>query len=373
MKKVSNMKKFKESDNPYTLQFSFVPPKLIERTLVTSEIIDNFTRKVPTYRGMFITGVRGSGKTVMLGHIRNKIAELDDWITIDLNPESNLIDSLARGLYLIPAIKALFVKAKLDFSVLGIGLHIENAELMASNEEDALKLMLQTLKASGIKVLVTIDEITYSKDVALFSHALSSYSNSDYDIYVLMTGLAENIKNIKNKKSLTFLYRAKVKELDMLNITSIREDYQKTLELDRDWAEELAYETRGYSLAFQAAGYFYWNAICRYDNYGDIDRTEIRSELYTALSELAYDKIWEELSPTDLKIINSMLQIKQFEDKEYIKVEQIRNSLNMSSDVFTKYRTRLIDSGIVDASQYGHLRFKLPLFEQYIKDRGLFE
>ena len=105
-------------------------------------------------------------------------------------------------LYLLPEIKQLFVKARLDFSLMGIGMHLENAELIASNEEDALKLMLQVLKKHHKKVLVTIDEITYSKDVAKFSHALSSYSNLDYDIYVLMTGLIDNIKNIKNKLKL---------------------------------------------------------------------------------------------------------------------------------------------------------------------------
>ena len=134
------MSKFELINNPYTLQFSYIPPQFIERTLVTNEIISNYIREIPTYRGMFITGVRGSGKTVILGDIRNKIAAMKEWITIDLNPESNLLDSLARNLYLIPQIKALFVKAKLDFSLLGIGVHIENAELVASNEEDAVKM-----------------------------------------------------------------------------------------------------------------------------------------------------------------------------------------------------------------------------------------
>lgn len=363
------MDNFKEINNPYTLQFSFIPPKMIERSIITSEIIGNFVRDLPTYRGMFITGVRGSGKTVMLGDIRNKISENEDWITVDLNPEGNLIDSLARSLYLIPAIKALFVKARLDFSVLGIGVEIENAELIASNEEDALKMMLNTIKAAKKKILVTVDEVTYSKNVAAFSHALSSFSNADYPIYVLMTGLADNIKSIKNEKSLTFLYRAKVKELDMLNITSIRSDYQKTLLIDRDWAEELAYASRGYSLAYQAIGYHYWNALSRAKSLKDINRDQIWQEVDITLSEMAYDKIWDELSPSDRKIIEAMIEIETEENLESIKVEAIREKVNMNSDVFTKYRERLINSGIVDGSQYGFLKFRLPRFEEYVINR----
>ncbi len=363
------MKKRLEIENPYTLQFSFIPPRMIERSMISSEIISNFMREVPTYRGMFITGVRGAGKTVMLGEIRSKFEKSGYWVTVDLNPENNLLDALARELYLIPRLRKLFVKSKLDVSVLGIGAHIENAELIASNEEDALKLMLRILKKEKKKILVTIDEVTYSKDVARFSHALSSFSNADYDIYVLMTGLAENIKAIKNEKSLTFLYRAKVRELDALNITAIRADYQFVFDISKEQAEELAYVTRGYSLAFQALGYHYWNALCRCGEGNQPSLEQVYNELDITLAEFAYDKIWDELSATDRKVITAMERCGQESNEDWIKVEQIRKNLKMSSDVFTKYRTRLIGSGVVDGSQYGHLKFKLPRFEQYLETK----
>ncbi len=357
---------FNAIDNPYTLQFSFVPPKLIERRAITDEIINNFIRKTPTYRGMFITGVRGSGKTVMMSDIRNRISEKAEWVAVDLNPETNLLDSLARGLYMIPEIKALFIKARLDFSMLGIGIHIEKADLFASNEEDALNMMLKVIKKAGKKVLVTIDEITYSKDVARFSHALSSYAGLDYDVYVLMTGLSDNINNIKNKKSLTFLYRAKIRELDALNITAIRSDYQKTLGLDREKAEMLAFMTRGYSLAYQALGYHCWEEISKSKNYDAIDYDLIMEKLDMTLAEMAYDKIWDELSENDMKVLQSMSQIIVSEDNNDIKVEQLRESVSMTSDVFTRYRKRLIDDGIIEGGRYGYVRMRLPRFEEYI-------
>ncbi len=360
------MSRFEEINNPYTLQFSYIPPQFIERTLVTNEIISNFVRPVPTYRGMFITGVRGSGKTVMLGDIRNKIGADKDWITIDLNPESNLLDSLARGLYLIPEIKALFVKADLDFSILGIGVHVENARLIASNEEDALRMMLETLKKAGKKVLVTIDEITYGKDVARFSHAISSYAGADYDIYVLMTGLRENIKVIKNQKSLTFLYRAKVKELDELNITAVCADYQKTLEITREQAEELAFCTKGYSLGFQALGYHCWDALCKNDELNSNVLESVYDQLDVTLSELAYEKIWDELSEKDREVLKAMCEIQSKNGIRLVKVEEIRALLDMSSNTFTTYRTRLMDCGVLDGKQFGMVSFKLPRFEKFV-------
>ena len=363
------MSEFKTLNNPYTLQFSYIPPKFIERSAITNEIISNFIRDVPTYRGMFITGVRGSGKTVMLGDIRNKISSMEGWIGVDINPESDLIDSLARALYLIPDIKALFIKAKIDVSVLGVGLSVEKAELIASNAEDALKMMLQVLKKEGRKVLVTIDEIVYSKDVAKFSHALSSFANANYDIYVLMTGLVDNIKAIKNNKSLTFLYRAKVKELETLNITAICKDYEETLKLSREKAEKLAFETKGYSLAFQALGYHYWNALCE-NKEEEIDDLKVLRELDVTLSEFAYEKICEELSANDLKVLGAMADIMNSTGESVIKVDSIRSAIGMTSDSFTTYRKRLVEDGILDGNIYGHLRMLLPRFEKYIAMTG---
>jgi len=364
------MNKLQRTENPYTLQFSYIPPRIIERTVVTSEIIDNYLRDLPTYRGMFLTGVRGSGKTVMLGSVRNSIASNINWITVDINPESNILDSLARRLYMIPELKALFIKAKLDFSVLGLGLHIEDSGSVATTEEDALYIMLKALKTAGKRVLVTVDEVTYSKDVAMFSHALSSFSNEGYEIYVLMTGLMENIRNIKNKKSLTFLYRAKIKELGGLNLNSIGRDYKETLGVDEKTAKELADITRGYSLGFQALGYHYYNELCEVKDRSEVNINKVLSEFDATLAELSYDKIWDELSATDIKILKAMLEISEDEGEVLIKVDKIRERTEMSSDTFTKYRTRLLDSGVVDGSTYGHLKFSLPRFEEYIRGRG---
>ena len=122
-------------------------------------------------------------------------------------------------------------------------------------------------------------------------------------------------------------------------------------------------------LELQALGYLYWNALSKCDSYSDIDREAIDRELDIILAELAYDKIWEELSQNDIRILEALLSIQEENTQPLVKVEQIRSILDMSSDTFTRYRTRLLDSGVVDGSQYGYLRLKLPRFEQYIHTR----
>ncbi len=349
---------FRQDENPYTLQFSFIPPQYITRQNLTTDIINDLTKKVPAFRGHFLTGVRGCGKTVMMADISNKMNEKDDWITVDIeNPEGNILDSLARGLYRIPVLKALFVKAKLDLSVLGLGVSIEKAELIASNENDAIDFMLKILKKANKKVLVTIDEVTYCKEIASFSHSLSSYARAGYEIYVLMTGLKENIKSIKNDKSLTFLYRAKEHVLDPLNITAIIADYQKVLNVNRDKAENMAWLTKGYSFAFQALGYLYWDALSKSEK---VDFEELITIFDQYLAEFVYEKIWSELAKTEKEVLKVISQ------NDVTVVKEIRNLLSMDSSKFSVYRNRLMDKGLINGSEYGKVKLVLPRFKEFV-------
>ena len=74
-----------------------------------------------------ITGVWGSGKTVMLTDISKHFRNDKDWFVIELIPERELLYSFAAKLYDQKNLKDLFIKAKLDLSVLRIGVSIEKS------------------------------------------------------------------------------------------------------------------------------------------------------------------------------------------------------------------------------------------------------
>lgn len=351
---------YKEEDNPYTLQFSYIPPQYISRMSLTDDIIKDLKKSVPAFRCHFLTGVRGCGKTVLMAEISEILSSEKDWITVDIeNPEGNIIELLARGLYRKPHIRNMFVEAKLDFSVMGLGVSVEKAKLIASNELDVLDMMLSTLKKHNKKLLVTIDEVTYCEEIAEFSHALSSYARAKYDIFVLMTGLKSNIKALKNDKSLTFLYRAKEHELEPLSLVSIMSSYVKVFDIDRKKAEIMAKKTRGYSFAFQLLGYLYWNALCE-NQFDDINSLGIELDYESYLAEFVYDKIWSELSPKEKIIVKTIASLEEKSSAA------IKDKLSMDESNYSVYRKRLIDKGVLDGSEYGFVEFKLPAFDNYV-------
>lgn len=63
---------------------------------------------------------------------------------------------------------------------------------------------------------------------------------------MIMTGLYENIYELQNERTLTFLYRAPGMELGPLNIGRIAESYKEIFALDDDAAMSMTKATKGY-------------------------------------------------------------------------------------------------------------------------------
>lgn len=59
--------------NPFTLTFGKRPMELVERPVQTNEIIEAFTADPINQQMFIITGVRGSGKTVMMTEISHRL------------------------------------------------------------------------------------------------------------------------------------------------------------------------------------------------------------------------------------------------------------------------------------------------------------
>lgn len=55
-----------------------------------------------------LTGIRGSGKTVMMTIISQELAKDSDWIVEEINPTRDLLQGLAAKLYDHPELQAIF-------------------------------------------------------------------------------------------------------------------------------------------------------------------------------------------------------------------------------------------------------------------------
>ena len=304
--------------NPFTLTFGKSPLEPVERPVQTKEIIDTFTAEQINQQMFIITGVRGSGKTVMMTEISQKLRENDQWIVIELNPATDLLKGLL---------------SKLN-----------------SNK------VLEKMKKNGKRLLITIDEVTNNEFMQVFAGSFQIFVRQDLPVFLLATGLYENIDELQNEKNLTFLYRAPKIQLKPLNNRAIMNKYKTIFKIESEQAAKMAELTKGYPFAFQVLGYLTWN------HEGDYEAVIDEYEQY--LSEFVYDKIWSELSQKDRIVARGIAEV------DGGKIKDIRERLGMETNEFNPYRKRLIKKGILSGEMRGYVYFTLPLFDEYVIDNS---
>ena len=340
-------------NNPFTLTFGKEPKSLINRYEQFEIIKNNFLSKNPSNSNYLITGVRGSGKTVLLTSIENYFNDIDDWIVIDLNPEVDMIELLASYIYEKSKNKFKFTKKEFSFSFSGIKVSIKG-EKPISNIITLLEKMFDVIKKNKKQILICIDEVSNNTNMKQFIQQFQIFIRKGYPLFLIMTGLYENVKSIQNEKSLTFLYRTPQIMINNLSLIDIAKTYEKKLKITYTEAVKISKLTKGYAFAYQVLGYLLFenkkkiidnNLINQFDNY---------------LREYVYEKIFFDLPDTEKEFIIAVATYKD------MKLTDIANIVNFKKSNISQYRDRLIKKGIITNISWGKIDFTLPRFREYV-------
>lgn len=340
-------------NNPFTLSFGKSPNEIISRYEYVEEILSTFKSENPSSQAYLIEGLRGSGKTVLMTTIEKELAKDKNWIIVDLNSTQDLLSDFAMRL--VDSCKKLTDVFKKGFNVsvagFGIGLNGEN------QNRDSVSIiceLLESLKKKNKRVLITIDEVMNGENMRHFASEFQILLRKDFPVFLLMTGLYENIYSIQNDPALTFLLRTPKIKLEPLSLAQITKTYQNVFKTDIDMAKKLAKLTKGYAFAFQALGLLY------FDYKDSLSLEKIILKFDDLLDDFVYKKIWQGLSEQDKNVILAITDSK-------MAVSEICKKLNMTSSTFSKYRQRLLDRGIIQAPQHGYVEIILPRFAELTK------
>ena len=336
-------------NNPYSLVFGIEPPEHVSRIAQTNSVVDSIMDG--SQRVYMIAGVRGSGKTVFLTEIENIFRNNDEWEVIELSTERDMLNSLAAKLGSKDYLVELFKNARINLSVLGIGVEV-SAPDEAADIEVTLDRMFKVLARNNKRLLVAVDEIVDNQFVREFASVFQILIRGGAPVSLIMTGLYENIDDLQNEKNLTFLHRAPKIFMEPLSIGTMAASYRKNLNVDEEESIRLAQMTRGYSYAFQVLGHFWLEKK---------DKEDALVMMKQYLEEYVYDKIWSELSEKDKKIAYAIAI------SETKKVKDIREECNLESNEFAPYKKRLVRKGII-GDDNGYARFALPLFDEFVRE-----
>lgn len=336
--------------NPYTISFGKEPTQLVSRISQINKIVDDFSEDNPSYQACIISGVRGIGKTVTLSEICNRLKEDNRWVVVNLNSGMDLLQSLAAKLYNSKPLLGIFDSANIDLSFFNIGISL-NTTPPITDIETALERMFEVIKSRKQKVLIAIDEVVSNDNMKIFSNTFQLLLREEMPVYLLMTGLYENISDLQNTDNVTFLLRTPKLELEPLNKLMMAESYRQNLDVSKEISLKMADITCGYPFAFQVLGY-----LC-YESKKDYADELVRFDYY--LNEYVYNKIWSELSEKDKSLVFAIANSDNT-------TENVMALANMKKNEFSVYRDRLMKKGIVNGKTRGRISFTLPRFKEFV-------
>lgn len=339
--------------NPFTLTFGKKPTEYIIRHENIEEIKSAFTDEPAKCQTYLIRGVKGSGKTVLMTSIAKELCEEPDWIEVDLNSSQNLIEDLSYRLTdACRNVENLFERG-FDLSIAGFGVGIGGN--IDRDSVSKCESIFSALQRKNKKVLITIDEVNNDSSMKQFASQFQIWIRKDYPIFLIMTGLYENINAIQNNPQLTFLLRSPKISLEPLGISQVTRQYETIFEISTEEALTLAKITKGYAFAFQALGRLLWEKEDRSDING------VLRDLDNLLDEYVYQKIWSDLSEKDREIIINIPA------DTSIKTGDLCEKTGITTQVFSKYRERLINKGLIRTAGHGYVELTLPRFGEICK------
>ena len=348
-----------ESGSPFSLMFGKTPNSLIRREEQYRTVTDTFDSVSPSTFAYMITGIRGSGKTVMLRELAKEYSRRKDWIVLDGNAQNDLVSDLSeKFLYEGKKLK-LFLDWSITINAQFLSLQIGKDEKI-TNPEIIFERLLHTAAKHGKKVLITIDEISSNPQIKKFANFYQSMIGKNYPIFLLMTGLKSNINALINSDASSFLSRTPKIELLPLNEVEIAREYVKTLSIPFSLAVSLSKLTNGYAFAYQVLGYLFFSQKTK----------EITEELLQQydryLQTNGYDVIWKDLTRQEKNLCFALAETQTGETNE------VMSKTGMEASNFQNYRASLIEKGIVVSAGYGKLDFALPRFKQFVEMMKLF-
>jgi hypothetical protein len=380
-------------DNPYTPNAGAQPPALAGREdeLTNFDVLLARLERGATEQSMIITGLRGVGKTVLLGAFRSK-AEARQWATAEAEITKNSefganIGQLARRVLLQIAprarwedrawraasvLKSFSLTLRPDGS-LNAGLDLDAAEGLADSgdfSEDLTDLFValgEAARAHGTGVVFLFDEVQFlgiTQFEALIA-ALHKTVQRSLPITLVAAGLPQIPKLAAEAKSYAerlFTFPA-IGKLDSPDATAalVAPAGALSVAYTDDAVAAIVRYTEGYPYFLQEYGKIVWDEAAEspitesdviaaqplVEEKLDGSFFRVRAERTTEL-ELAYLRAMAELGPNP-QTASSVAVV-----------------LGRTSEQLAPIRSRLVEKGLLYTPGYGLAAFTVPQFDRYL-------
>lgn len=380
--------------NPYTPNAGAPPPALAgrEEQLETFDILLDRLLDGYTEQSMLISGLRGVGKTVLLGEFR-RVAEEKHWTTVetefakdisfgprmvrlareallDLAPPARWKE---RGRRAAAVLSSFSLKVEPDGS-LTTGLDVEPATGVADSGDldrdltDLFVALGEAAREQGSGVVFLLDEMQdlQQQELAAIVAAVHKTVQRVLPLTVVGAGLPQLPRLAVEAKSYAErLFRfPEIGRLDpsaaetalVQPATALRVDYTA------DAVEFIVDYTEGYPYFVQLYGQLIWNTA-QVSPITLQDARDVRHLVERALDESFFRVRTDRTTETELAYLRAMAEL----GAKPQRAGDVAKRMNRTVEQMGTTRARLISKGLLYTPGHGFAGFTVPQFDRYLK------
>jgi hypothetical protein len=387
--------------NPFAPGAGQRPPELAgrDRELDAFEIVLERVARGRPERSLVLTGLRGVGKTVLLGELRS-MAVRAGWGAgkIEARPEADLRRPLSAALHravrdlavrhpepervdeVLGVLKAFAMRSAPEGAKLrdrwqpGIDVPVRPGRADSGDIEiDLVELFTEvaTLGAdleSGIAILIDEMQDVPAADISALCAACHELSQSRAPLVVVGAGLPHLPAVLSASKSYSerlFRY-ARIGQLDRkdADFALLAPAEREEASFDTDALDALYEASGGYPYFVQAYGKAAWDAAPR----SPIGPADVKMAAPEAEAELAvgfFGSRFERATPAEREYLRAMAELTSGRD-EPVATAAIAEHLERRASSLSPARDSLMKKGLVFSAQRGQIAFTVPHFGRFL-------
>ena len=381
-------------DNPYTPNAGARPPALVGRDaqLEAFEVLLDRLRRGHTEQSLLITGLRGVGKTVLLGAFEERARERE-WTTVDAEITKNVefgvrMAQLARRALLQVAPRARWrdrgrraaeVLRSFQLTVspqgeLTFGLDVDAAEGLADSGSlgedltDVLVALGEAAQEQDRGVVFLFDEVQFLSlmELEALIAALHKTVQRQLPITLVGAGLPQLPRLAGEAKS----YAERLFQFPMIGRLSSDEAARALVEpaapLGVEFADEAVQAivdyTEGYPYFLQEYGKLVWeHADASPVTLADVRETQeaVETKLDSSFFRVRTDRVTD----LELQYMRAMAEL----GAEPQAAKDVAQLMGRRSEQLGPTRSRLIEKGLLYTPAHGLAAFTVPQFDRYMR------
>ena len=367
------------SPNPFAPSFGTSPPLLVGR----DDALEDFRNALTAGpgapgRATLVTGLRGTGKTVMLNAFED-IAHDTKWVVISETATPEFLDRIIHEH--LPLLLSEHDPDQKESSLTGASLSgiggfqrdVKRRYEARTGLRDQLFRLADLLQAkAGAGVLITLDEVHHRQldQIRELGATIQHGFRQGRAVAFAGAGLPSSVSDLLSDEVSTFLRRADRVHLDSVTPTDVARAIRipvenQGYEIADDALDVAVQGTRGYPFMIQLVGWHTWAKA------GGADRITNRHALAGVeqaarkVGALVHQPALADLSDVDRSFLAAMAH-----DDGPSRMRDITERLGVTPVYAGQYRLRLIEAEMIFSPKHGYVDYSLPGLRTYLREHA---